>query len=100
VPHFKSLIDIFYNWNESFCTWLTEIVHSSNFKKAVIYVHNFQGFCDTTLIHCWFFRNPNLNGICTLQRSQSVPETFMGGLPNSTFFWFVNAILFFGQSCV
>ena len=50
----QSLLDIFYNVNcdESFCAWLTEIVLPSNFQKAVIYIHNFQGLCDTTLSHC------------------------------------------------
>ena len=41
--------DIFYNCDESFCAWLTEIVHSSNFQKAAIYARNFQGSLDTTL---------------------------------------------------
>ena len=56
MPHFQSLIDIFYNCDESFCTWLTEIVHSSNFQKAAIYVHNFQGSCDTTFTKNWLVR--------------------------------------------
>ena len=52
----QSLIDIFYNCDESFCAWLTEILHSSNFQKGAIYVRDFQGSCDTTLTckrtHC------------------------------------------------
>ena len=45
----QSLIGIFYNCDESFCAWLTEISHSGNFRKGAIYVGDFQGSCDTTL---------------------------------------------------
>jgi len=49
----QSLIGIFYNCDESFCAWLTEITHSGNFQKGAIYVRDFQGSCDTTLN--WIF---------------------------------------------
>ena len=45
----QSWIAIFYNCDESFCAWLTEIVHSSNFQKAAIYARNLQGSLDITL---------------------------------------------------
>ena len=38
-----SLIVIVCNCDESFCVWLTEIIHSSNFLKSAICVRDFQG---------------------------------------------------------
>ena len=38
-----SLIVIVCNCDESFCVWLTEIMHSSNFLKPAICVRDFQG---------------------------------------------------------
>ena len=50
-----SLIVIVCNCDESFCVWLTEIIHSSNFLKSAICVRDFQGIVRDYLKEFWLF---------------------------------------------